>query len=261
MAFLFPMSCGVVFVNSLSFGYRAHATWLTTISPQALQAMLAIFISSSLAVLWLAVAPPALAEVCPGGFTPTAVDLIFAIENTNAAGATVFAATQSAVLQAVGELGRYVAPGRIRVAVASYGADVCSTTNPCSSFLDFPTLATNAVSALSYAGMAATGNVQNLISNYVATTLQSAKRASTPAVLVIFTSSDTASQAPSLASLSGWSSYLQVYTVDMGGNQTVSAIESAVSTSLSQNAVLAAAWAGSGSSFADAIVCPGLSLM
>ena len=208
---------------------------------------------------FLLLAPHARGEVCPGGFTPTFADIIFALENSNIVGSPQFTTVKNAIAQSVTELGRYIAPGKLRVGVASYGADVCTTANPCSAFLDYPTLVSNFVSGLTYSGQSGP-SVQTLITGYVAGTLLPQLRANTPAILVVFTSSDTYNQSPSLAALSSWSPYLSVYTVDVGGNTTTSNIAKAIASNLAQNAVVNAAWASSGTALADALICPGVCL-
>ncbi len=211
------------------------------------------FVSLLLLIATLAQFAPSSAEICPFGFIPDPVDYIIAIENTNATGLRAFMTTQEALLATFVEFGRYVAPSKIRIALATFGRDICTTINPCSSFLDHPQTVAQRIQSLNYNNSQMTGNVQNVFDNFTFSPLLASQRRSAPIVMIVLTASDDGQlvKVPST-----WP--IQVFVVDMRGNTTVSRLERLLSTNLGMNQVLDSAWANSSAApkvFAASLSC------
>ncbi len=197
--------------------------------------------------------------LCPGGFSPNFADIAFAIENTNATTSRGFTAAVSTIQAVRAYYGRYVSPSKLRFAITSFGSDVCSIVNPCSGFLDQPTFVASKLNSLVYNSSQTSANVDNLLTNYVFSSLFNQRR-NAKAILVILTSTGSNSIfSNTIAIPQSWP--LQIYVINIMGSQTITPLAAQLSSNLMTNQLLSSAWAEYptlSAAFADALLCPGL---
>ncbi len=86
-------------------------------------------------------------DICPDGYVPQSLEVVFAVEASSETTDTALASVKSFLNVVVDELGRYIS-SMIRVALSSFSYDSCSLSNPCSPFLDHPVLVKQTLSQL-----------------------------------------------------------------------------------------------------------------
>ena len=198
-------------------------------------------------------------EICPFGFTPLYADIVFAVDNSAAMPASAFTNVIGVLTNTTAEFGRYVAPGKLRVAIAQFASDVCSSRNPCSSYLSNPALVSAQIGGLVYSGTS-TASVQQLLNNYIFGTLNAQRVVGTPTLVIILTAGSS-SETPTFSFSSYWSPSLQIAVVDATGNLTTSRLASLISSNAAQTKTIAAAFAASSSAptgLATTLACPGV---